>query len=109
MSETTAGTRQNLRGRLPMALPEPHRCPICGAVVHLTGVVEWGADDGEIRHVEHECDTEPDIDSDEWPDWYAGHWRDMPYLYWLPWEQRMLRWLNRHYYYCDDGEGGRDV
>ena len=47
-------TRQPLRGKLPMPLPTPgFACPICGSTVHLTGVVEWGADDGEIIGVEY--------------------------------------------------------
>ena len=85
---------------LPLVLPQP--CPICGAKVILTVVIEWDADDGEIIQVEYECETEPDIDSDEWSDWHRGHYA-MPYVDWLPWEVAMLRWLNWHYYY-DPGD-----
>ena len=82
---------------LPMVL-DRFPCPICRAKVHLTGVTEWGTDDGEIIGIEYECETEPDIDSDEWWDWHRGHW-NMPYVDWLPWEVRVLKWLNERYHY----------
>jgi len=59
-------------------LPEP--CPICGKLVIHTNVLEWRSD-GHIVEVEMECETEPDIDSDEWRDWHNGHYR-MPYVDW---------------------------
>jgi hypothetical protein len=88
----------DLDGRLPLALPPEFACPICGAKVHLAGVTEWGLEDGEIVRVEYDCETEPDIDSDDWWDWHRGYF-SMPYVDWLPWEVQMLRWLNRHYRY----------
>jgi len=91
--------RQNLRDNLPLTLPRP--CPICGAKVILTGVTEWEADDGEIVTAEYDCETEPDIDSEEWWTWHHGHYA-MPYVDWLPWKNRMLVWLNARYFY---GEG----
>lgn len=93
----TLPAKKPLDGKLPLLL-DRFPCPICGAKVHLTAVIEWGCDDGEIVHAEYECETEPDIDSDEWPGWHAHHYR-MPYVDWLPWEVRMLKWLNRHYFY----------
>jgi hypothetical protein len=96
MSTSATGPKEHLNAKLPMVLPAPFVCPICGAKVHLTAIVEWGTDDGEISGVEYECDTEPDIDSDDWPDWHAGHF-SRPYCTWLPWEMRMIRWLNEHY------------
>ncbi len=81
---------------LPLLAPEP--CPICGAKVYITGVDEWESVNGRIVHFEHECETEPDIDSDEWRDWFAGHW-SMPYVDWLPWETRVQRWLDERYFY----------
>jgi hypothetical protein len=84
-----------------MVLPR-FSCPICGSRVHLTDIEEWGAEDGEIVQAAFECETEPDIDSDEWREWHRGHY-SMPYVDWLPWEVRVLEWLNRHYRY--DGGG----
>ena len=94
-------TKPSLCGKFPLALPQP--CPICGKTVYLAAVTEWGADDGEIITGEYECETEPDIDSDEWRDWHNGHYR-MPYVDWLPWEYRMLDWLNKNYRYDWDYE-----
>lgn len=82
---------------LPAPMPEP--CPICGKVVYLTGVDEWGADpghEGEIVGATFDCETEPDIDSDGWEEWHRGHYR-MPYVYWLPWEDRAIEWLNSRF------------
>jgi hypothetical protein len=97
---STTKVRESLHGKLPLTMPRP--CPICGAKVYLTEVNEWGADDGEIIGVSFECETEPDIDSDEWPEWHANHYA-MPYVDWLPYEQSGLSWLNRHYHYLDEG------
>lgn len=87
--------KQPINDLLPLAMPKP--CPICGAKVRLTDVDEWGADDGEIIGVSFDCETEPDIDSDEWPDWHAGHYA-MPYVDWLPYEVAAKAWLNARYY-----------
>jgi hypothetical protein len=93
--------RRHIRDHLPLKLPEP--CPICGAAVYLNGVTEWHTDDGEIIGVEYDCETEPDIDSREWKPWFRWHYR-MPYVDWLPWEIRMVRWLNRKYHHRDKME-----
>ena len=92
--------KANLRGSLPLTLPH-HPCPICGKAVFLLGVTEWGSDDHQISQAEYECETEPDIDSDEWWDWHDGHF-SMPYVDWMPWENKMMEWLNRHYFYDDE-------
>lgn len=78
-----------------MRLPEP--CPICGKGVIIEAVTEWG-ENGTIVHAEMECETEPDIDSDEWPDWHAEHYH-MPYVYWMPYELRALKWLAKTHRY----------
>ena len=82
-----------------MTLPEP--CPICGKAVFLTNVNEWGTESGTIIHADMDCESEPDIDSDEWSDWHAEHYR-MPYVDWMPYEVRALKWLQANYRY--DGE-----
>lgn len=66
----------------------------------LTAVNEW-TEDGEIIGVEIDCETEPDLSSDEWEDWHGEHY-DMPYVHWLPYEIRATSWLNKQYRY--DGE-----
>lgn len=88
--------KRSIRDALPLALPVP--CPICGSTVYLRAVTEWETDSGAIVGVEYDCETEPDIDSDEWWGWHHEHFR-MPYVDWLPWETNMLRWLNDHYHH----------
>jgi hypothetical protein len=105
MSDKAADARVSLRGKLPMPLPR-FACPICGAKVYLTSVDEWGADDGEIIGASFDCETEPDIpdiDSDARGKWFEGHYR-MPYVDWLPWEIKVMRWLNQHYHYRTEAD-----
>lgn len=85
------------RDDLPLTMPEP--CPICGERVWLTGVTAGVIDEPTaITEAEFDCDTQPDIDGDDWPDWHAWHYH-MPYADWLLWECRMLKWFNRRYRY----------
>lgn len=95
-----ADGKTSLRGKLPMVLPR-FSCPICGAKVYLMEVDEWGCDSGDIVHASFECETEPDIDSDEWEEWHWGHY-SMPYVDWLPWEVKVMKWLNERYHYRED-------
>lgn len=84
----------SIDGLLPMAAPLP--CPICGNKVLITAVTEWESESGKIVSYEYECETEPDIDSDEWWGHHGEHY-SMPYVDWLPWEKRVDRWLARRY------------
>ena len=43
----------------------------------------------------------PDFEDDDWDDWFHGHY-SMPYVDWMPWEQRVLELLNERYYRGDD-------
>ena len=73
-------------------------CPICGAPVVIEDIDEWETETGRVTscgfHIN--CSTEPDIDSDEWDDWFKSHW-SMPYVDWLPVEMRVYRWFDRCY------------
>ena len=91
-----ASVRQKARGGDVLTLPEP--CPICGKAVELTSVNEWETETGIVIHADIECETEPDIDGEEWPDWHAEHYK-MPYVHWMPYEVRALKWLNANYRY----------
>ena len=81
-------------------LPEP--CPICKAKVRLTGVPALVEENGQWQasEIEAECETEPFIDSDEWEEWHNHHYQ-MPYVDWLPYEQRMLAWVNEHFEFTE--------
>ena len=87
---------------LPLSVPtESLPCPICGSKVIVTGVHEWETESGKIVQADFDCETEPDLDSDEYLDWFHDHHENMPYVYWLPYEQRLLDWLNQRYYRGD--------
>lgn len=82
-----------------ITLPDTFRCPICKAAIVADEVVEWNeTDDGswEADTVKINCETEPDIDSDEWWPWHNRHW-SMPYVYWLPLEEAVTKWVNERY------------
>ena len=82
-------------------------CRICDADIVIIDTDEYEKnDDGtwqisECRlHVD--CSSAPDIDSDEWDDWFNGHW-GMPYVDWLPVERRVHDWLAANYRFKDIG------
>ena len=79
--------------------PGMFKCPKCGAAVVLEEVTGWvQADNGDwlADEVHINCETEPDIDGNDWDGWHRWHW-DMPYAYWLPLSQKVERWINEHY------------
>lgn len=74
-------------------------CPICKAAIVVDEVSEWEEDDEglmQARTVKINCITDPDIESDEWEDWFRGHW-SMPYVDWLPLEETVTQWVNERY------------
>lgn len=84
--------------------PDVAVCPYCDTklTASFTGWSE--ADDGSgwiADEVTLDCETEPDMDSDEWEDWWASH-SDMPYVYLLPVCEKVKTWVNAHYRFDDD-------
>ena len=71
-------------------------CPVCGADIVVEHIFEWEYEGGKPVSISIECVTEPDIDSDEWSDWFKGHW-STPYIDWLPINNRVLIWVQRNY------------
>jgi hypothetical protein len=76
-------------------------CPICGARLYAScdSWVEEGDEEEVIWKAESlniDCETEPDIKSDEWEDWMAEHY-SMPYVDWLPVECHIVEWVNKHF------------
>lgn len=77
-------------------------CPYCGAVV-TASFTAWTEDDNGqwmAAEVGVDCASEPDIDSDEWWEWFHIH-SDMPYVYQLPVDTKVLAWVNQHYRFND--------
>ena len=79
------------------------RCPICGAGLLLDAgkATELDEATGEwiATEINLDCESEPDIDSDEWDEWHRWHY-GMPYVDWLPLEQRILRAVRRKYHFA---------
>ncbi len=71
-------------------------CPICDAEIVVEEISEWECGSGKPVSISIDCVTEPDIDSDEWPDWHNEHW-SMPYVDWLPVENVVVRWIQENF------------
>lgn len=89
-------------------LPPKAKCPICGAKIYLEDVTAWEKDDTDgtwyATEISIQCETEPDIDGDDWWDWMNGHW-NTPYIDWLPLTEAVLMWLKKNYRFEMRGEG----
>ena len=80
------------------------RCPYCGGLL-VAQPESWiesskpGLWVAEFANTQ--CTTEPTIDEiegdyDDWIEWINQH-TVMPYVYWLPVDQRITKWLAHHY------------
>lgn len=79
-------------------------CPICSGELYAQ-FDAWVEDGGQWKasEVHLDCENEPDIDSEDWPSWHAGHY-SMPYVDWLPICYIVLEWVNKNYSFdLDDG------
>ena len=78
--------------------PEIAVCPYCDT--KLTAHSEaWTQEDDDswiATDVQVDCETEPDMESEEWEEWMKWH-SDMPYVYMLPVVQTVTKWINSKY------------
>jgi hypothetical protein len=81
--------------RLPKELS---RCPICGNKLTIEAYDCWEKDKLGWYAVEVHlrCESEPDIDSENWDMWYKGHY-SKPYIDWQPLHKKILAWLKANY------------
>lgn len=99
-------TREEIRSALPLRAPMP--CPICGAGVVISAILEWETRSGSIVSVDYACETEPDLaDSQDWERWFTRHYA-MPSVDWLPWERVLMCWLVERFFYHPDAEQFRE-
>lgn len=79
------------------------RCPICDGALWLNAGEGLELDEATgqwiATEVNLDCENEPDIESDEWYEWHRWHY-SMPYVDWLPLEQRILSAVRRKYYFA---------
>lgn len=77
--------------------PAVIKCPYCEGTLKAS-VSAWTLNgDGWIAEtVDVECQSEPELGSDEWDDWLESH-SDMPYVYWLPVVNTIEKAINLKY------------
>lgn len=79
-------------------------CPICGAQVVIE-FDEWEEAEEETftaseAGIHPNCATEPDIESNDWQEWFNCHWRT-PYIDWLPVEAKLFLWVRTNFRFYD--------
>lgn len=89
-------------GEVP-AIPDKFKCPICGNKLTLE-IGEWEQnDDGSWQAADSlyvSCVSEPDIESNDWNDWFNSHF-STPYIDWLPVQERLHSWLEKNYRFAE--------
>lgn len=76
-------------------------CPYCDTKLNI-GVDGWTEDEANpgywIADMPSDvcCETEPDLDDEDWEDWFSSH-SEMPYVYMLPVQSKIERWLKLNY------------
>lgn len=77
--------------------PDVVKCPYCEGSLRVS-VSAWTLEeDGWVAEtVDVECQSEPELGSDEWDDWLEEH-SEMPYVYWLPVVSKIERLINLKY------------
>lgn len=75
-------------------------CPICGEPIQITEIEEWETETGKVTDcgLRVDCTTAPEYQTNggDMDAYLRDHW-SMPYVDWLPVEEKVLTWLNRHY------------
>lgn len=82
----------------PITIPLPVAvCPYCGGSLLINPQEIYEAQDGwMLESFETECNSEPDIESDDWELWWHNH-SLMPYIYQLPVNEKIKKWVNNNY------------
>ena len=84
-------------------------CPYCGGEL-IARPEAWSENDDGIWEAQEsglDCVTEPELDPanestvEEWDDWIARH-TYMPYVYWLPVDMKVTKWINANYRWKHD-------
>lgn len=74
-------------------------CPYCGAdmTYHCEG---WEEDENGLWKAEYvtgDCASEPEMENEEeWDNWFSTH-SDMPYVYQLPVDIKIMNFINKKY------------
>lgn len=92
------------RKNLPAVPRDVAVCPICDAGLIIEDIDEWESETGRVTYcgLHVACSKAPEIDSKGWLEWFKWHY-NMPYVDWLPVDDVVYRWFNKHYRYDDGG------
>ena len=73
-------------------------CPYCGGKLTCSFDSWEQSDDGSwiASHVSSVCETMPDVGDEDYWDWLEQH-SQMPYVYKLPVDMKVLAWVNDNY------------
>lgn len=76
-------------------------CPYCGQALKVSFDHWVQQEDGSwaIEHAALDCVAEPDLDDEaasDYDNWLAEH-TYMPYVYWLPVDVLVTKWVNENY------------
>jgi hypothetical protein len=73
-------------------------CPYCkGDLTYRAN--GWEKDDNDLWMADSfdmDCETMPELDSEEWEDWFQSHC-EMPYVYQLPVDEAVKKYINKKY------------
>lgn len=78
------------------------KCPYCDKRLFIQSlpslVLDEEQDEWLVETIELECEAQPDdFDSDEFEalsEAFNAEHSNMPYVYWLPAEEKVIKWLN---------------
>ena len=77
-------------------------CPKCGGKLAIIECDEWWDDEHSEylipANIKTQCEHEPMIENPEWREWFDYHY-DMPYVYWLPVDRKIMAWFQKNYRY----------
>lgn len=84
------------RSKLPEIPQEIAVCPICGEPIVIDDIDEWESETGRVTEcgLHINCVTEPDDPNDH--NWWNWHYQ-MPYVDWLPVQQRVYQWFDQNF------------
>ena len=101
-AQAVGRTQHRIVGPYHLFSFEDEPCPYCGDRVVATATAFHKAPDGwKCDEVDANCESEPDIDSPEWEDWFDGHSRDV-YEILEPHSRRLVNRINREYRFALD-------
>ena len=77
-------------------------CPYCGSKLYAQCHVWQQANNGlwVADGIDIECETEPDLDSEAWENWFSTHSKT-PYVYQLLVTKKIKEWINKNFRFED--------